>query len=86
MYCENCGASVDEFDVQKSVDSLRGLTADSFNICSNCIHVIEGQCKRCGGGVYKPRKKEKIPNYCPQCRHELWAETDHDPGWYATEA
>ncbi|MCF2241884.1 hypothetical protein KI372_11125 [Halobacterium salinarum] len=78
--CHNCQSVIDEYTLDKQLDGLRELTVDDFNLCADCVTVVDDACVTCGGAVYVPESATKPPHYCPACRADLLA-GGHDPGW-----
>ena len=81
--CHNCQAVIDEYILDKQLESLRDLTVDDFNVCADCVTVVADGCTECGGAVYVPRGRNETPDVCPACRHTHIQLTGQDPGWNA---
>jgi hypothetical protein len=79
--CHSCRAAIDEYTLDKQLDPLRDLTVDDFNLCADCVTVVESACVKCNGAVYVPRGDTETPDYCPACRADLIDQTGQDPGW-----
>ncbi|WP_092817894.1 MULTISPECIES: hypothetical protein [Halopenitus] len=79
--CHNCQTVIDEYLLDKQLEPLRDLTVDEFNVCADCVTIVDAACVKCGGAVYVPRSESDTPDYCPACRSDLIARTGHDPGW-----
>jgi len=79
--CQNCQSPIDEYVLNKQLESLRDLTVDDFNVCSDCATVVDDACVACGGAVYVPRNGPETPEFCPACRAERIEVTGRDPGW-----
>ena len=82
--CHSCQAVIDEYILDKQLEPLRELTVDDFNLCAECVTVVDNECIECGGAVYVPDGETESPDYCPACRAELIDRTGQDPGWRAT--
>ena len=79
--CQNCQAIIDEYTLDKQLETLRGLTVDDFNVCADCTTVAPEACVECSGAVYVPRSEASTPDYCPACRSDRIKRTGRDPGW-----
>ncbi|UVE51318.1 hypothetical protein KU306_05395 [Haloferax larsenii] len=79
--CHSCRSVIDEYFLDKQLETLRDLTVDDFNICADCVTIVDDACVECGGGVYVPQNESDVPDYCPACRSDLIAQTGQDPGW-----
>ena len=78
--CHSCRTVIDEYLLDKRLDPLRELTADDFNLRVDCV-TVAAACAKCSGGVYVPRGRGDIPDYCPACQSDLATATGHDPSW-----
>ena len=65
--CHSCQTAIDEYLLDKRLDPLRELTADEFNLCADCVTVAADACAKCSGGVYVPRGRGDVPDYCLVC-------------------
>jgi len=79
--CKHCDNRINESKLKSQLLYLRDLDSTHFYVCSECVTIIDANCKRCGGAVYVPREYNGTPSICPACRNDIFESSGSDPGW-----